>query len=54
MSEHKHNPTAIKAKNGEIPPKPPTPSKRERERQLLGLVAEWLFERLSKTEQKGN
>ena len=33
MGQHKYNPTAIAAKNGEIPPKPkPKPlSKRERE-----------------------
>lgn len=41
MSQHKYNLIAIKAKNGEIPPKPPTMSKREQERQLYGLVAEW-------------
>lgn len=31
MGQHKYNPTAIAAKNGEIPPKPKLPSKRERE-----------------------
>lgn len=31
MGQHKYNPTAIAAKNGEIPPKPKSPSKRERE-----------------------
>ena len=31
MGQHKYNPTAIAAKNGEIPPKPKPPSKRERE-----------------------
>lgn len=41
MSEHKRNPTAIKAKAGEIPPKPPRPTKRERERELHGLIAAW-------------
>lgn len=30
MGQHKYNSTAIKAKNGEIPPKPPKMSKRER------------------------
>lgn len=29
MGQHKYNPTAIKAKNGEIPPKQPRMSKRE-------------------------
>ena len=32
MGQHKYNPTAIKAKNGEIPPKPPRMSKREQMR----------------------
>ena len=31
MGQHKYNPTAIAAKNGEIPPKPKPPSKKERE-----------------------
>ena len=31
MGQHKYNPTAIAAKNGEIPPKPKPKSKRERE-----------------------
>ena len=31
MGQHKYNPTAIAAKNGEIPPKPKRLSKRERE-----------------------
>ena len=32
MGAHKYNPTAIAAKNGELPPKPPKMSKREWER----------------------
>lgn len=32
MGQHKHNPTAIKAKNGELPPKPKKMSKREVDR----------------------
>lgn len=31
MGQHKYNPKAIAAKNGEISPKPKPPSKRERE-----------------------
>lgn len=31
MGQHKYNPTAIAAKNGELQPKPKKPSKRERE-----------------------
>lgn len=34
MGQHKHNPTAIKAKNGEIPPKPPRMSKRKQLRMI--------------------
>lgn len=34
MGQHKHNSTAIKAKNGELPPKKPKISKREAERLL--------------------
>lgn len=35
MSEHKHNPTAFAAKNGELPPKPKPIGKREAERLLM-------------------
>ena len=38
MGQHKYNPTAIAAKNGELPPKPKKPSKRERERDLYNAV----------------
>lgn len=31
MGQHKYNPKAIAAKNGEVPPKPKPLSKRERE-----------------------
>ena len=31
MGQHKHNPTAIAAKNGELPPKPKKMGKREME-----------------------
>ena len=34
MGQHKYNPTAIKAKNGEIPPKPPRMSKRKQLRMI--------------------
>lgn len=41
MGQHKYNPTAIKAKNGEIPPKPPRMSKREmRVLQTIRIEAE--------------
>lgn len=35
MGQHKHNPTAIAAKNGELPPKPKKMGKREAERMLI-------------------
>lgn len=34
MGQHKYNPTAIKARHGEIPPKPPRISKREQLRKI--------------------
>lgn len=44
MGQHKHNPVAIAAKRGELPPKPPKPSKREAERMLYALVMKKLAE----------
>lgn len=38
MGQHKYNPTAIAAKNSELPPKPKKPSKREREAYLQNAV----------------
>lgn len=38
MGQHKYNPVAIAAKNGELPPKPKKPSKREREAALQNAV----------------
>ena len=40
MGQHKYNPTAIAAKNGELPPKPKGTSKRERERLLMKMIYE--------------
>lgn len=34
MGQHKHNPTAIAAKKGELEPRPKGPGKRERERMM--------------------
>ena len=42
MGQHKTNPTAIKAKNGEIPPKPPAMGKAECNRRLQAAVHEAL------------
>lgn len=38
MGQHKHNPTAIAAKNGELPPKPKKMGKREWERVIYGEI----------------
>ena len=43
MGQHKHNPTAIKAKNGELPPKPKKMSKRESDRLLCAKCQEILY-----------
>lgn len=40
MGAHKYNPTAIAAKNGELPPKPPKKSKRELDREMMELIQE--------------
>ena len=40
MGQHKHNPTAIAAKNGELPPKKPKMSKREREALMAAVIRE--------------
>lgn len=38
MGQHKHNPTAIAAKNGELPPKPKPMGKRDTERLLIRKI----------------
>ena len=40
MGQHKHNPTAIAAKNGALPPKKPKMSKREREALMAAIIRE--------------
>ena len=45
MGEHKHNPTAIAAKNGWLPPKKKPMSKRELERLIMDRL---LMETVSK------
>lgn len=40
MGHHKHNPTAIAAKNGELPPKEKPMGKRELERMLYAKMKE--------------
>lgn len=38
MGEHKHNPTAIAAKAGKLPPKPQKMSRRETERIMMAKI----------------
>lgn len=40
MGEHKHNPTAIAAKNGELKPRKPGMSKRQRDALMLAKINE--------------
>lgn len=46
MGQHKHNSTAIKAKNGELPPKPKKMGKREVDRLLDAKCKEALYKPL--------
>ena len=46
MGQHKYNPTAIKAKNGELPPKPKKMGKRESDRLLHAECQRLLYGRL--------
>ena len=43
MGQHKYNPTAIAAKNGELPPKPKKMSKRESDRLFYAKCQEILY-----------
>lgn len=45
MGQHKHNPTAIAAKNGELPPKKPQMSKRQREALMTAKIMDKLDEK---------
>ncbi len=38
MGQHKHNPTAIAAARGELPPKPPKKSKRQCDAEMRAAV----------------
>lgn len=46
MGQHKHNPTAIAAAKGELPPKPKKMSKREAERLLYAKCQEIIYKPL--------
>ena len=52
MGQHKHNPTAIAAKEGKLPPKPKKMSKRERDRWLYARCQEAIYRRLLGTDIK--
>lgn len=43
MGEHKHNPTAIAAKTGALPPKPKPGGKAESMRRCRRLVHDYLY-----------
>jgi hypothetical protein len=43
MGQHKHNPTSIAAKNGELPPKKKPISKAERDRLLYAKCQEIIY-----------
>lgn len=48
MGQHKHNPTAIAAKKGELPPKPKKMGKRESERLFYAECQRMLYSPLVK------
>jgi len=56
MGQHKHNPTAIAAKKGELPPKPKKLSKREIDRQIYAkcqeIVGKHLIEAYAKIQKE--
>lgn len=52
MGQHKHNPTAIAAKEGKIHPKPKPMGKREMERLLHAKCQEILFKPLAEAYEK--
>lgn len=47
MGQHKYNPTAIAAKNGELPSKPKKISKREMDRLIFAKCQEVLYKPLA-------
>ena len=46
MGQHKYNPTAIKAKNGELAPKPKKMGKRELDRLIYAKCQEIIYKPL--------
>lgn len=53
MGQHKHNPTAIAAKNGELPPKPKPMGKREQERMVMREIERrtWVYSLLRRMKE---
>ena len=49
MGQHKHNPTAIAAKNGELPPRAPKKSKRQVEREINAEIKRYMMEKVPGT-----
>lgn len=52
MGQHKSNPTAIAAKNGELPPKPKKKSKREIDREIYAKCREIIYKPLIEAYEK--
>lgn len=52
MGQHKYNPTAIAAKNGELPPKPERPSKRATERALYQAIYASMLSRIKEAARR--
>lgn len=46
MGQHKYNPTAIAAANGELPPKPKKLGKRKSERLLMQMICAEMYNRI--------
>lgn len=52
MGQHKHNPTAIAAKEGKLPPKPEKKSKRQLDRELYAKCQEVIYGRMVEAYEK--
>lgn len=52
MGQHKHNPVAIAAKNGELPPKPKKKSKRQLDREIYAKCQEIIYRPLIEAYEK--
>ena len=52
MGQHKHNPVAIAAKNGELPPKPEKKSKRQLDREIYAKCQEIIYRHLIEAYEK--